>query len=762
MDVKEALLLLGFPDQEQLPKLKDITRQFRKLSLVKHPDKPGGSKEAFQELLEAYNVAGDAAKKTKFDEDDLEENIARKMFDQFQFMSITENFQTFTILIEKIVLNEWEKVLTKNFGIPQDNGTNGKKFTFQDKCCQNGFIFLTLYHTSKILIQAEKNNHNINIHFVNNHLQDLYTEVYFAKEKLNHVLEEEATFICQVCNIAVNNKLSLETHLINHHLPDISIQCSDCEKTFQSEDNLKVHSMNEHSEKGTAETSLEEDIDTVNCGKCDFATYNHDQLRSHILITHQPIFTCVHCNLTFFSEVLLKDHCSSYHSSFTQCENSDETFKITNDLAVHVESVHTEAESACSDCLKPFKDTEKHALTCGSCGSLYHKKCTEFKSATGRHWKPPTWTCENCKKSEELAVDFSGLKLHDKEPPTGARPKNPKITGKQRKSNVEVDNSESLFLKAQIVSLKVALAQKEAEFKKVVKSDKLKAQRIVVLDAQLYEQRDLIMKQSKTKHILNNTTNDDNTTDDQNQRLHTVELRTLTLEQRFDAIIAKMEAKNIATTPDCVKCHINPDNETNTLTPNILCRKCDFETKTRAELKKHYRDNHSPQNLDCEECDFSTVHSNQLQKHTRIVHPVPKFPCETCSYKALHENDLSRHIHTMHTKESFYCDSCNFECMDEHLIQDHVYREHKPTRTFFTKTRTNGLGQIKNTDTNINKKDNIQSPFPSAAKISTGLPTTESESILPHHSLVFPCKQCKLSFTAKDEVELHIEYYHAQ
>ena len=51
---------------------------------------------------------------------------------------------------------------------------------------------------------------------------------------------------------------------------------------------------------------------------------------------------------------------------------------------------------------------------------------------TGRHWKPPTWTCENCKKSEELAVDFSGLKLHDKEPPTGARPKNPKITGKQK------------------------------------------------------------------------------------------------------------------------------------------------------------------------------------------------------------------------------------------------------------------------------------------------------------------------------------------
>ena len=143
MDVKEALLLLGFPDQEQLPKLKDITRQFRKLSLVKHPDKPEGSKEAFQELLEAYNVAGDAAKKTKFDEDDLEENIARKMFDQFQFMSITENFQTFTILIEKIVLNEWEKVLTKNFGIPQDYGTNGKKFSFQDKCCQNGFIFIT-------------------------------------------------------------------------------------------------------------------------------------------------------------------------------------------------------------------------------------------------------------------------------------------------------------------------------------------------------------------------------------------------------------------------------------------------------------------------------------------------------------------------------------------------------------------------------------------------------------------------------------------
>ena len=48
--------MLGFDeDLEDVPPLREIKQQFRKESLVRHPDKPKGGKEAFQELLDVFN-----------------------------------------------------------------------------------------------------------------------------------------------------------------------------------------------------------------------------------------------------------------------------------------------------------------------------------------------------------------------------------------------------------------------------------------------------------------------------------------------------------------------------------------------------------------------------------------------------------------------------------------------------------------------------------------------------------------------------------
>ena len=88
----------------------------------------------------------------------------------FQLSSVIENLQCYTINLDSNLLPVWESVLGINYGTPIDQKTNGKKFTFQDKCPDSGAIYITLYHTSKILVQAEMNRHLINIHFINNHL----------------------------------------------------------------------------------------------------------------------------------------------------------------------------------------------------------------------------------------------------------------------------------------------------------------------------------------------------------------------------------------------------------------------------------------------------------------------------------------------------------------------------------------------------------------------------------------------------------------
>ena len=58
--LKDALKVLGFDVSGSLPKLKEIRKRFLKLSLLHHPDRNDGSKEAkqlFQSILNAYEVA---------------------------------------------------------------------------------------------------------------------------------------------------------------------------------------------------------------------------------------------------------------------------------------------------------------------------------------------------------------------------------------------------------------------------------------------------------------------------------------------------------------------------------------------------------------------------------------------------------------------------------------------------------------------------------------------------------------------------------
>ena len=56
---------------------------------------------------------------------------------------------------------------------------HGKKFTLVDRCEEPSTnVYLTLYHTGNLLVQAQGNKQSINIHFLNSHLKDLFIQVY--------------------------------------------------------------------------------------------------------------------------------------------------------------------------------------------------------------------------------------------------------------------------------------------------------------------------------------------------------------------------------------------------------------------------------------------------------------------------------------------------------------------------------------------------------------------------------------------------------
>lgn len=188
MKLSEALNILGFEKSSVLLKLKEIQKHFHRLSKIKHPDKNSGSKEStaeFQTLLDAYRIAGKAAEKVVPEKDDFEDIIARKVFQQFQFSSVKVNSQSVTIKTEKLLNSTWQEVLTSNLGEPiMNKDEHGRKFTLVDKCEEPSTnVYITLYHTGSLLVQAQGNKQSVNIHFINSHLKDLFIQVY-NKSKL--------------------------------------------------------------------------------------------------------------------------------------------------------------------------------------------------------------------------------------------------------------------------------------------------------------------------------------------------------------------------------------------------------------------------------------------------------------------------------------------------------------------------------------------------------------------------------------------------
>ena len=156
--LKDALATLGFDESiSNLPQMKDVRKKWLRLSLLLHPDKETGDKGKFQKLLNSFKLVCDRIAGKEYDLSDAEEDIARKMYEQFQFTSVKENLQTYTFLIDKTMIEIWENVLRSNYGEPDDHGNNGRKFMFNDSCENGGFLHITLYHTGKILLQAEKN-----------------------------------------------------------------------------------------------------------------------------------------------------------------------------------------------------------------------------------------------------------------------------------------------------------------------------------------------------------------------------------------------------------------------------------------------------------------------------------------------------------------------------------------------------------------------------------------------------------------------------
>ena len=567
-----------------------------------------------------------------------------------------------------------------------------------------------------------------------------------------HMTIEHSTptpYQCDKCPFTTAEEVVFNHHTLMMHVP--GFECLECKKIIFPDDNVICCSncdffFHKHCTTLNLVAVVEPNTDwcchlclpqssedqvpqSVRCHLCQFEAGNKSSLDAHLLNNHCPDIAaqCDFCDKRFpFSDTLLI-RIQNHHAPELVLPQSQE------DLNSHS---HDTFLKLCLECTKEIKDSDRHTVTCSKCLACYHKKCTELKSATGRSWRPNTWHCKTCRSSPDVQS------TNDTEKDTSElvvieNPSNklPNFTGKQRKSNVET-NPQIEFYIAQITSLKVALAQKDTELKKVVESDRLKAQKIMTLNAEIQEHRNNMFIPNTT------STNDEPTTivitSDNNFKVHILELKATNLEQQLSKLESKVESLQINITTRSDYRHVCNESQPT----SFPCKKCDFETSKKHELKEHYRTTHPQKQFQCDGCDFTSVHNNQLQKHIRTTHATHRFQCDQCSYIGIHEKDLDRHINTMHNDEPFYCDKCDFETMNENTIIKHVNEVHKheqQTRTFFSNTRK------RPTATGAHSGTRSKSP-------------TIQNKTQPQRNLF--CNLCDKTFNVKDHFDLHNAYYH--
>ena len=210
LQFKQDLTTLDIKEGADLT-IRFITQNFRRLAKIHHPDRPGGNKEAFQKLYNAYlRLLATLDDDHPENSDDLH---VKEFFNKSNFPQ--EKINCFVVLLENELSSEWDHILKDLYGPGKPLVNGGVQFKMEN-------MSLSFYEKpkknkrTKILIQGKDKDFIFD--YVFNTLPNVYQRVLTMRKK--EVKSDKQDISCDNCVYKSNDTNFLQKHNeIEHILP---------------------------------------------------------------------------------------------------------------------------------------------------------------------------------------------------------------------------------------------------------------------------------------------------------------------------------------------------------------------------------------------------------------------------------------------------------------------------------------------------------------------------------------------------------------
>ena len=353
-----------------------VTEKFRRLAKIHHPDRPGGDKETFQKLHNAY------LRLLATLNDNLPENIddihIKEFFKKTNFP--LEKSSCFVVLLENELSKQWEQVLKELYGEGNPLVNGGIQFKMEN-------MSVSFYEKpkknkrTKLLIQGKEKDHIFE--FVFSTLPNIYQRVVNLEKKL--MFQEKKEIACDNCDYKSIDIPLLQSHIEIEHIIPLrkktqqkvieAYRCEECDFSDSSRSGVKAHITRIHRKQNKGSNvdkmehsttisppivgalTLEENV-SQDCQKCEKSFEDDIALRIHKVrheedneIVNQVVedLLCNVCESVFKSSEEMNNHVLDKHKILNEvvdvelenifsCEKCDFETEREDELKVHIKN----------------------------------------------------------------------------------------------------------------------------------------------------------------------------------------------------------------------------------------------------------------------------------------------------------------------------------------------------------------------------------------------------------------------------------------